>query len=288
MDKKDRPAVVTLAWQCRQIGDEPLSDNLLAFALDHLPKDAEGRAATLAAVEYTWRTDQLAEADDLLNRLLSDESSTIADADLWRLAAQLAESRQTPDWAARAAARLETALNLDYGDLPPVIDLQSWRADYGKLLSYYQALAVAVPNAAPADLATRAIRAVDRWRAHDPDGADGACQTAATILRALGQENAAWEYLTTPAGLHPGGVSWSNLAHQLRKEGDAGLADRSFAAACEQDPDDALVEWERAMNLRQADRGIEADALLHRLAEGEWPERFRWVQAQAQRQLERK
>ena len=67
----------------------------------------------------------------------------------------------------RAAACLETALDLEYADLPPVIDLQAWRADYGKLLVYYQTQATTLAgrtDAAPADLAARTIRAADRSR----------------------------------------------------------------------------------------------------------------------------
>ncbi len=202
---------------------------------------------------------------------------------LWRFAARLAERREKPD---RAAHCLETALDLEYRDLPPVIDLQSWRADYGKVLGYYQSHAELL-TAAGVDVAARTIRLADRWRAHDPEAAD-ACNTAAAILRALGRKDAAWEYMTTPAAGQPGAVSWPGVAAQLGREGDAELADRSYATACDFDPDDALLVWQRAMNLEQAGRAGDADVLLHRIADGRWPDRFQGIQEQARRRLNRK
>ncbi len=285
IDKKDRVDAVMLAWQCRQVGDQPLSDNLLAFVLGDAPKGADGLAPTLTAVAFLSHTDQLAEADGLLNRLIAADPSNANNPDLWRLAAGLAERRQR---SARAAECLETALDLEYAHLPPVIDLQAWRSDYGKLLAYYQTQATTFADAhatPPADLAARTIRAADRWRAHDPEAA-AACQTAAAILRALGEDDAAWEYLTTPEALRPGSVSWTGTAQDLIRQGDVYLADRSFAAACEQDPDNALLLWQRAMSLRQA--GWDADALLHQLADGEWPEQYQWVRERAKWQLGRK
>jgi hypothetical protein len=282
VEKHDRPAAVLLAWQCRQVGDEPLSDNLLAFVLDRLPPGAEATEATLAAVNFLRQTDRPARADDLLNGLIAADPANANNADLWRLAAQLAEKRNKP---ARAAECLETALDLEYRDLPPVIDLQAWRADYGKVLSYYETQATTLAGAhttPPDDLAARTIRAADRWRAHDPEARD-ACQAAATILRTLRYKDGAWDYLTTPAAANPDAVSWPGLADDLSRQGDPELANRSFAAACEHDPDNALLLWRRAMNLRQA--GWAADECFRRLADGQWPEQYQWVRERARWQL---
>jgi ferric-dicitrate binding protein FerR (iron transport regulator) len=283
--KKDGPAAVMLAWQCRQVGDAPLSDNLLIFILDATPKDADGLRTTLAAIEYLWQTDQLPAADDLLSRVLADESNS-QNAKLWRLAAELAERGQQQD---RATACLEKALDIEYRQLPQVIDLQSWRTDYGKLLSYYQAQAKASAGlhaAPPVDLAARTIRAADRWRSHDPE-ADNACKTAAAILHTLGDGDKAWEYLTTPVALHPAAASWEGMAQSLSREGRFDMADRAYAAACEHDPDNALLLWQRAQNLRGTSRAAESLPLLRQLAEGEWPKSYQWIRAQARWQLDR-
>ncbi|HXG09156.1 MAG TPA: VIT domain-containing protein [Gemmataceae bacterium] len=98
--EKDRVAVVTLAWQCWQLGDQPLADYLLETALDDpiggaarapvaagMPRrttpaprpdrmaeeQEENRVVLLAAIEYLRQTNQLARADQLLRQLLEDE-----------------------------------------------------------------------------------------------------------------------------------------------------------------------------------------------------------------------
>jgi ferric-dicitrate binding protein FerR (iron transport regulator) len=279
IEKKDRPGAVAVAWQCRQVGDGPLSDVLLSKALDGLTDD-DRLEATLAAVQYLSQTDQLAPADELLKGLL--ENATYAkEAGLWRLASSVADRR---GMAARGTAYLERALTLESRDLPPVIDLQQWRTDYGRLLDHYQTLSTslaATNAAAPADLATKTVWAADQWRAHDPE-TGRACQTAANILKTLGRREEAWEYLTTPSG------ATSNTAESLSREGDLDLSDRAFAVACERDPTDASLVWRRAHNLRQGGRAGESDRLLRRLAEEKWPPQYISVQARAKQELERR
>src|SRR5208283_892621 len=41
LKQKQRPTIVTLAWQCRQVGDPALAENLLAIALADFSSDAE-------------------------------------------------------------------------------------------------------------------------------------------------------------------------------------------------------------------------------------------------------
>ena len=124
-----------------------------------------GREAMLAAVEYLWATDQLAQADELVSRRDGgpgecQECRSVATG------RALAERRQKPDLAAHY---LEIALDLEYRDLPPVIDLQSWRADYGKVLSYYQTHAEWL-TAAGVPVAAQVIRTADRWRSRPGRG----------------------------------------------------------------------------------------------------------------------
>src|SRR5205814_4809511 len=128
---------VALAWQCRQVGDVPLADNLLALALDGTDEDR--LATTLAAVAYLRDAGQLDRADGLLGQLSAAEAHA-HDPGLWRLRAALAEQRGLE---ARAVEDLEHALDLEYQRLPEVIDLPAWRRDYGKLLTQYKALAAA-------------------------------------------------------------------------------------------------------------------------------------------------
>lgn len=288
IEKKQRPAAVTLAWQCYQLGDQPLAAALLAAALDGQGDD-ERLPTTLAAVEFLWQTGQHAPADTLLQTLL-DEPRFAKHAVLWRLSEKLAEVR---GMSGRALACLERALDREYQDLPEVINLESLRADYGKLLEYYRILATAAAGLKPdlkadppADLVTRTVRAADRWRALDREPAN-ACQAAATVLRLLGAEDLAWDYLTTPHATHRAeSTAWYELAKSLSREGHLTLADRAYAAAFDAEPGNALMLWQRMENLRQAGHGEEAIHLLRRIAEGEWPQQHQAIKAQARRQME--
>jgi Tfp pilus assembly protein PilF len=161
--------------------------------------------------------------------------------------------------------------------------LQSWRNDYGKLLGHYQTLARALDplgTRAPEDLARRTIRAVDRWRAHDPDDGQkaNACQRAARILDALGMEDLAWEYRTTAVGSHPGEYGpWLNLAHSLSREGKQGLATRAYEAAGEAESKNAIIVWEQARHFREIGQEEQAERLLKRLAHEQWPDDYRSI-----------
>jgi ferric-dicitrate binding protein FerR (iron transport regulator)/tetratricopeptide (TPR) repeat protein len=266
---KRRPAAVALAWQCRQLEDAPLADHLLARALDGAP-EGERVVTTLAVVEHLWQADQLPRAEQLVQGLLAEKELAQKPA-LWRLASVLADRRGATD---RAVAALERALDLEYRDLPDVIDLQPWRRDYGRLLGHYRELASALSplhTAAPADLAARAVRAADRWRAHDPEPA-APCQMAARVLKTLGARDLAWEYQTTATGKHPDeSGTWVGLARALSREGDLDLAERAYAVAAAADPDNAQLLWDRAQNLRQAGRAEQAEGMFRTLAGRDWP-----------------
>jgi predicted Zn-dependent protease len=304
-----RVAAVVLAWQCWQLGDQPLAANVLDRALDGLPADKDRLPVTLAAVEYLARTNQVAAADDLLQMLLSDEE--IAKQPwLWRLGAHLAEQR---GMTVQVGSRLERALALEYEHLPQTIDLQALRTDYGRLLEHFYSLAAAgaaLQTGTPSDLMARTVRAADHWRALDRDPA-APCQAAARVLRALGADaspigavapsgpgaaqtlsaggahDLAWEYLTTAYGAKPKEEqAWLGLAQTLSREGDLTLADRAYLVASEADPGNAQILWDRARNLRQAGDGVEARQLLQQIVDGKWEPRFEALRTQARRQLE--
>jgi ferric-dicitrate binding protein FerR (iron transport regulator) len=285
IEKKERPAVLTLAWQCQQLEDEPLAYYLLSTALDSAT-DKERPALTLAAVEFHAQNGQLEQAERTLQKLL-DDPKLAANGSQWRLASQLAERR---DNKARAVDCLERALDAEYRHLPPVINVKSVREDYGKLLEHYQNQAdalVSLKLAAPADFVAKTVRAADRWRALDSDG-EAACQAAGHILQALGERELVWDYLTTPVGLHPNESGpWQGLAHTLSRRGELDLADRAFTAAFDSEPTNAQILWDRATNLRQAGKLTEAKKLYRQLAEGKWQPRFTWLQTQARWQMER-
>ncbi|HYT90962.1 MAG TPA: hypothetical protein VEL76_19785, partial [Gemmataceae bacterium] len=280
---KRRPAVLALAWQCWQLDDQPLANHLLTIALDGIGEEKERLTMRLGGLQFLWQTSQLPQADQLLQTVLSDGKSGKEPA-LWRLAAALAEKRDQP---ARSLECLERALDLEYGKLPEVVDLRSVRQDYGKLLGHYQSLAdamVTLKVQPPRDFLTKAVRVADRWRALDRE-TSAACETVARILQRLGERDLGWEYLTTPVALRPNEAApWARLAQTLHHKGDLELADRAYLAAYEAEPTNAQALWDRAQNLRQAGRTVEAAQLFRQIAEGAWQPRFQGLQAQARLQ----
>ena len=294
---KDRPAVIALAWQCWQIGDQPLAANLLRVALDGVEGESERLVTTLTAVAFLRQTNQLAQADQLLEPLLrSPEPAGKADGDkvrgkwlqrayLWRLAGQIAEQRGL---TARAITCLEEALAIEYQWGPSVINLQEVRSDYGKLLDHYQMLAGAIGTLKlqpPVDLIQRTVRAADRWRSLDP-GSSAPCERAASILRSLGARDLAWDYLTTPIAHKPSeSEPWLGLARSLTQEGDFDLADLAYRAAFDAEPTNAQILWDRAQHLQQAGKTTEAQKVLRQIVETKWQPRFNWIREQARWRL---
>src|SRR5262249_49107399 len=154
---------------------------LHASALLNLPGGKERLAPELAALEFLWETGQLAEADELLKSLLIDVEVS-QKAPLYRLAAKLATRRDMP---ARELEGRQQALDAKDGRRPEGIAVQAVRSDYRRLLNHYQGQAEALVSlriAPPAGFREKVVRAADRWRALDRDGAE-ACRLAARILQ---------------------------------------------------------------------------------------------------------
>jgi hypothetical protein len=137
-------------------------------------------------------------------------------------------------------------------------------------------------------LANRTLRAIDRWRAHDPEAAE-ACKQAADIFALLDDQNLAWDYYTTY--LIGNGLDvnrWQSVAAEMNQRGQYKLADQALAVAADVDPANAEVVWERAKNLRQAGQDDKADDLMRRLANEKWPEQYQSIRANAQHYLKAK
>jgi tetratricopeptide (TPR) repeat protein len=278
-------AIIALAWQCAELDDQHLADDLLASVLGRLTGDPQRLPVTVAAVEYLWSTHQFEQADRLVQPLLAD--ATFAQRpSLWRLGARLAAQRKD---TARQFACLEKALDLEYQHLPDVIDLQPVRQEYGALLGHYTELARAMAllhQAPPRDFLTRVVSAADRWRALDSDGS-AACLAAGRVLETLGHDDLAWDYMTTPLAARTNDATAGlQLARALTQEGSLELADRAYRAAAEAEPSNADVLWERSQNLEQAGKPTEARRLLRQLADTTWADQYQPVQQQARRQLQ--
>jgi hypothetical protein len=278
---------VAMARQCWEIGERALAETLLTELLAAARGDANGNETTRAVIEFYAGTEQFARADALLQPLLADPKQS-QDSTLWRAASRLAEQR---GMETKAVADLEKALDLEYQNLPDVIDLRAWRADYAKLLDHYRKLAEGARTlkaAPPPELSARTLRAADRWRAHDPEASD-ACRKAAETFALLGEADLAWDYYTTTMiGRGTEASPWQGIAAELNQQGAYELADQALAVAAEADPTNAEVLWQKAKNLRQAGRGAEADRLMRRLADEKWPARYQDIRAHAQYEVKQR
>jgi hypothetical protein len=280
IERKCRPDVVLLAHQARAMGDQAVFDNLLTVPLAGIDDDRDRLETYLAAAGVLMHHNQEARAEKLVGPLLERERFRQL-PQLWRLASTLADRQGQPSVA---LDRLEQALDLEYRHLPEEIELQSWRRDYRRLLDHYTVQAPMLARTDKSqDLAQRTIRAADRWRAHDAEEGRTACDLAAQVLKRLGQEELAWEYLTSPLALQPEQAAKpADLAAQLNRTGDYALADRAFAAACRQQPGQGQLLWDQAMNQLQAGKKDQGRQVLRRLVESkeDWPQlkqRAKWA-----------
>ena len=245
---KRRPLVVLLAWQCRQLGDQPLADELLGLALKESANEIERVRTVAMAIEYLWTVGSIEYADRLASELIQLPDLQKEPA-IWRLASKIAARRgQT----SRQFECLEKALDLEFARMPEVYSVEPIRRDYGELLGHYAWLAKAsqdLKTPPPADLLSRTVKAADRWRRLDPE-AMSACDQAAKILRSIGgqrEADLAWDYLTTPLALRPNeSQPWLGLAASATEEGDLALADSCYAAAFGAEPTNAQILWDRA------------------------------------------
>jgi len=284
IDDGARATAIHLARQIQYTGDQPLAEEIVGAAVSTVPKTQRLRTV-LASVEYFWQTGQLPRADTMLLPLLDDKKYAKWPS-LWRLAGQVAQARAM---TARALRYHEHAMELEYQNLPDVVNLQVIRQDYGQLLVRYQQLASAIATLEaepPRSFLARVIRATDRWRAIDPDPTT-ACQTAARIFGDLGASELAWDYLTTPLAARPNEAApWVSMAQMLRQQGHLELADRAYASAFEVEATNAQILWDRAQVLLEAGRTDDAERLLRQVADGEWPRQFNWIKSRAKQYVE--
>jgi ferric-dicitrate binding protein FerR (iron transport regulator)/tetratricopeptide (TPR) repeat protein len=286
-EKKARPVIVTLAWQCYQLGDIAMSDTLLDQALNKVPAD-EKAFTGIAAVHFLNATSRHDRADQIVRDLLAEPALAKSSA-MWRLASTTADSRRDQ---VRGIECLERALDIEYDRLPEVFDVQPIRNDYGRLLSHYEWLADASASlqvTPPKDLVSRVVKAADRWRHLDPEAAD-VPNRAAAILRKAGGAGAAelaWDYMTTPLAMKPNeSAPWTSLAWSVRQEGNWRLADKCYEMAFAAEPTNAQLLWDRAEHLRQQGQIADSRAILRQLANSEWQPRFNGLKAQARQAVE--
>jgi tetratricopeptide (TPR) repeat protein len=283
--QKDQPHFALMAaLQASQAGNPSLGDELYQHIVQRIAKKGD-RLALLASLEYLAHNRLDARADAVRDQLVADKA-VAGNPGVWRLSAALSQQRGQ---SARALADLEKALDIEYQQLPELINLEAVRVDYRQLLARYVEIAKAaqtLEQEAPQDLAGRVVRAADRWRAIDTEAGE-VCRTTAKILKLLGAKDLAWDYQTTPIALRPNEAApWTGLAHELREEGELELADHAYARAFQSESTNPQILWERAQNLLQMGKAVEARRLWQQIADGAWQERFQQLVPQARWHLE--
>jgi len=215
-----------------------------------------------------------------VQQLLEDKNLAKA-PELWHWRCEL--TKRLGQTAASVAC-LEKALDLEYADLPELIDLERVRGNYRTLLGHYQTLAESLATLKaemPRGLLAKVIRSTDRWRLMDGESAEP-CMMAGKIFHTLGLNDLAWDYWTTPIDLHPAeSKAWLDLAQTLQSAGDLNRADRAYVLAFEAEPTNPEILWKRAQNLVRQEQGDRARELYRRIAEGQWQERFSGIAEQA-------
>jgi ferric-dicitrate binding protein FerR (iron transport regulator) len=272
LSKKRLVNAFQLARQTEQLGDDSLSGEIVATILTRA-SDKERHAVTLVGIRFLAQRKKLAEADRLLAKLL-EEKKLAQHAELWRFRAEVTRGiGQT----ATSIACLEKALDLEFADMPELVNLESLRADYRAVLAHYQTIAdasLALERAAPKALLAKVIQAADRWRLIDA-GASEPCLLAGKIFHALGERELAWDYWTTPIDLYPGEARpWLELAETMKAENDLERADKAFAEAFEMEQTNPEILFRRAGNLMQMAQPDLARQLYRQIASGTWQDRF--------------
>ena len=165
--KKDQPHFALLvALQASYVGSQSLGDELYQYITQHSSKKAD-RLVLLAELEYVVHNRFDARADVSVTGSRPDGCRRA----IRGVAAGTALARQRGQ-SQRAVADLEKALDLEYQQMPELINLEAVRRDYRELLAQYLEVAKAAQTLgqdAPKDLAGRVIRATDRWRALDSE-----------------------------------------------------------------------------------------------------------------------
>ncbi len=300
LGKKRYGLAFQLAKQMEQLGDEALADEILTTILAKASAE-ERDGLTLVCVSFFAQRKNYLQADRLLMKVLehgkprgevlrtpgnrSTSSQGLTDfseyPELWRWRSALTKEAGQ---VAVSIACLEKALDLEYGDLPELVNLESIRADYRTLLAHYQKIAEAsasLEKSATKAFLAKVIRSADRWRLIDPEHSEPSL-LAGRILFTMGERELAWDYWTTPIDLHPAeSRPWLDLAETMKTEGDLDKADRAFAIAFEAEPTNPEILWKRAQNAVRLGQPERARQLYRQIADSDWQERFQGTVEQA-------
>lgn len=266
---------LALASACNALGDVALCRELAIFAVG----DAAG--ADPRTVELASRVlCEAGAADRALELLTAALDGSRADAELAWYAMHVADAAKR-----RPLALAWLELAIEHDEASP---LHVLRPRFEALFTRYEQTLDALrtlDQPAPPELVQRIVRAIDGWRALDPE-LTLACQRASRLLAQLGQDQLAWDYLVTPLALKPAdAATWASTAISLRQSGSLELADQAWAQAFACEQTNASYLWSRAELLLSRGEAERARPVLELLAAGSWHARFASFERQARAAL---
>jgi predicted Zn-dependent protease len=253
-------------------GRSPLIDRDIDRAAAHFvrrpPEDIELR---MAVIDALLRFGRIAQAHVLLAPIAARDDASPA---VLQRAAAIADSLSRP---AEAATYLERTLDA----------LENENVGLAEIRRIYQAAITALDDAAtastdPDPFLDRALKLVAEWRRIDPDNTT-IDTLAARTLYTHDRGDEAWRQLSTILERHPmEGESYGAVASVLQQEGNVRRAEELLTRAAEVEPENPTWLLRRAETLFVLDRNAEARALLQRIENRTWHERFAGIEWQAQ------
>lgn len=273
---------IQLAWQAKKLGQSGVA--LQCLEMLRADSDARPEVTQFVLLDYFVYKKRDDRARRIVGQLLSQQHFKDS-VGLRRVASELAKRSGR---LAESIRYMEEALDLEYKNLPQVYDVSKVRQSYQQLFGLYSQLikVVAVPgDQAPMKLVQRVIRSADRWRSLETDVTQ-VCQQAYSLLRDLGYDDLAWDYLTTPVALKPNEAApWIAMANTLVSNRDYTLADKAYESAFATEKTNAKILWDHANMLKRAGNSSKAKMILRKLADGNWQRRFNGVKRDAERAL---
>ncbi|MBK9031479.1 MAG: FecR domain-containing protein [Myxococcales bacterium] len=201
---------------------------------------------------------------------------------LLRLASATAEQVGDPG---KAAALLDRAMT---GEADQPVALAQLQADYTRLIALHGQLARAATGASRDAEVAAALAAGRDWRAMDPDNAQRE-RALAELLLAVGQDDEAWRYLSSPIDRAPReGTSFQGAAEVLERAGKLdqarGLWRRAFAIDA---TNPTWLQRQAMTELAQGDKAA-ARVTVQKILDRTWHVRWdgvRWWAQDARRSL---
>ncbi|PJB33761.1 MAG: hypothetical protein CO108_30130 [Deltaproteobacteria bacterium CG_4_9_14_3_um_filter_63_12] len=265
--------VFNMAMMCGLSAD--LDGFLLKLPLERL-QDASlalplaSASASLGRADLAWTLVQ----PHLAGLSAADDQAHIG---LLALASIVAERVGRNEEAVDTLERLLAALD------GSVMTLAELRQSYSRLLRLrVNLVATRLAPAQRAEAVNLAIRTAHEWRGQDPDNAE-IDRTIASMLYSLGDTERGWRELSNLIERHPAdGFSYGEVASVLEQEGELGHASDLWETASQVEPTNPtwLLAWSN--NLVTRGEVAAAAALLDRIAQGKWQDRFSNVLRQAQ------